>query len=140
MKDVEQLLEDRGLALPSAELDGRMAELFAEAQTVQRRRVFTRRVPLWLAAGACVVFAVAGYWFHGTGSASLPEPGTPTTIYVIHTDGHALRSAFDMTDDYVFLGGPVKPPVRVFVEDNGVSGTESGSPHHENNGVRGDVS
>jgi len=115
MKDVERLLEDRDLAPPSAELDGRMAELFAEAQTTPRARVFARSTPLWLAAGLCVVFAFVGYWFHGMESTPMPQPGTPMTIYIIHTDGQALRGALDLTaDDHVFLGGPNKPRVQVF--------------------------
>ncbi len=120
MKDIERLLEERGLAPPSADLDGRMAELFAEAQTTPRPRVFARRVPLWLAAAACMLFAFTGYWFHGIESEPVPDPGTRTTIYVVHTDGNSPQGAFDMTaDDYIVLGQPDRPQVRILDLEHG---------------------
>jgi hypothetical protein len=76
--DFEGQLQQQPLARPSAELDQRMETLFHRAAS---RNLWASlpAVPVWLAAAACLVCAVAGF---GVRSLFIPRQSAPTIVYV----------------------------------------------------------
>ena len=112
MEPIEDLLKKAPLKTASSKHQQQMDTLLAQARQ-QRSFPFGIRIPLWLTAFACVIFALLGFFIRDITTSSRPKESL-RVVYQLTNECREDRNAFDtFLPSDTFLTHPSSIQIRV---------------------------